>query len=210
MVGVRGVPRNPPADCPRPPFGGYLDRNFRNSSGRGVYPPLSQLPRLAQRPRAAISRRNAFSPVEAESRFTPCATLDIMNADLRRVCGYMLANGGWPLTMLTCIHCGRQMSRCRRGPLLKLFSRACYQCDRCGSRANFYRPIVTAFQRWAACPLYCNRKLALRRSVDPVERVSSNILRRLLFEFPIYHCKFCRYQFRDWRGLDPRTNPDDG
>ena len=111
---------------------------------------------------------------------------------------------------MLCMHCGHEMSRCRRGPFLKLFSRACYRCDDCGFRTNFYRPIVTAFQRSAACPLCCNRNLAVHRSVDPVERVSRNLLRRLLFGFPLYYCPFCRYQFRDWRRRDPRTYPEGG
>jgi hypothetical protein len=35
-------------------------------------------------------------------------------------------------------------------------------------------------------------------------------LRRLLglFGLPLYHCTFCRFQFRDWRKLHPnRTIP---
>jgi hypothetical protein len=33
--------------------------------------------------------------------------------------------------------------------------------------------------------------------------VSRNPCRRLLFGCPLYHCTFCRYQFRDWRRLYP-------
>jgi len=36
--------------------------------------------------------------------------------------------------------------------------------------------------------------------------MSSNPLRRLLIGSPLYHCTFCRYQFRDWRGLDPKRD----
>ena len=59
-------------------------------------------------------------------------------------------------------------------------------------------------------PVCCNRNLAVHGSVDPVERVSRNLLRRLLFGFPLYYCPFCRYQFRDWRRRDPRTYPEGG
>jgi hypothetical protein len=35
--------------------------------------------------------------------------------------------------------------------------------------------------------------------------MSQNPLRRMLglAGFPLYHCTFCRLQFRDWRGRDP-------
>jgi hypothetical protein len=46
--------------------------------------------------------------------------------------------------------------------------------------------------------------LEVRRKPDLIDRMSPNPLRRSLrlFGFPIYHCTFCRYQFRDWRKPD--------
>jgi hypothetical protein len=43
------------------------------------------------------------------------------------------------------------------------------------------------------------------RKADKVDRMSNNLLRRLLrlVGCPLYHCTFCRYQFRDWRPLNP-------
>jgi hypothetical protein len=105
--------------------------------------------------------------------------------------------------MPECIKCGRHASRRRRGILLKIFSRAAFRCDYCSATFNFYRPVLTVFQRYAQCPLCYNRDLAVRHSVDRIDRLSRNVLRHLLIGFPIYHCTFCRYQFRDWRSLDP-------
>jgi len=90
--------------------------------------------------------------------------------------------------------------------VLKLISRASFRCDKCGAKFNFYRPILTVFQRWAQCPLCSNRDLLVRRSVDKIDRLSRNPLRRLLIVCSLYHCTFCRYQFRDWRGLDPNRD----
>jgi hypothetical protein len=106
---------------------------------------------------------------------------------------------------MNCQNCGRVASRRRRSLFRKIFSRASFQCEHCGWRGDYYRPFVTAFQPWAACPLCCNMDLAARRSVDPVDKMSRNLLRNvLLVGFPVYHCSFCRYQFRDWRKLYPR------
>jgi hypothetical protein len=63
------------------------------------------------------------------------------------------------------------------------------------------------FQRWCQCPRCHNRCLAILSKADKVDRMSANVLRRMLrlFGFPLYHCTFCRYQFRDWRKLDPES-----
>jgi hypothetical protein len=105
--------------------------------------------------------------------------------------------------MPECINCGRHASRRRRGFILKLISRASFRCEHCGAKFNFYRPVLTVFERYAQCPLCANRELSVRQSVDQVDRMSGNLLRRLLIGCPLYHCTYCRYQFRDWRGLDP-------
>ena len=107
--------------------------------------------------------------------------------------------------MPSCNKCGRETSRRHRGVLLKIVSRASLRCNHCGARSNFYRPVFAIFQRWCQCPLCHNRQLAIRGKADKIDRLSPNPLRRLLVLFgcPIYHCTFCRYQFRDWRELDP-------
>ena len=109
---------------------------------------------------------------------------------------------------MACYKCGRQTSRRRRSVILKIVSRASFRCDDCGATSNFYRPIIAIFQRWCQCPLCHNRRLTVHRKADKIDRMSSNPLRRLLrlFGFPIYHCTFCRYQFRDWRKMDPRRD----
>lgn len=52
-------------------------------------------------------------------------------------------------------------------------------------------------------------RLSKHSKYDKIDRKSSSIFRRLLgmFGAPIYHCTFCRVQFRDFRGLDPDRKP---
>lgn len=108
--------------------------------------------------------------------------------------------------MPACDKCGNEISRRPRSLLVRIFSKASFHCERCGTNSNFYRPVFAIFQRWCQCPICHNRHLAVLRKADKIDRMSSNAVRRLLFllGFPIYHCTFCRYQFRDWRKLDPR------
>lgn len=86
-----------------------------------------------------------------------------------------------------------------------MFARASFRCNHCGANSNFYRPIVAAFQSGCQCPLCHNRQLMVLGKPDKIDRRSRNPLRHLLglLGFPLYHCTFCRYQFRDWRRLDP-------
>lgn len=109
--------------------------------------------------------------------------------------------------MSGCRKCGRETSRRHRGLVLKILSRASYECDYCHANTNFYRSFFALFQRWCQCPLCHNRQLTILGKVDKIDRMSSNPLRRLLrlLAFPLYHCTFCRYQFRDWRKLHPEA-----
>ena len=49
------------------------------------------------------------------------------------------------------------------------------------------------------------RRLSRRSRYDRIDRKSDSLLRRSLglFGAPIYHCTFCRLQFRDFHGLEP-------
>jgi Zn ribbon nucleic-acid-binding protein len=107
--------------------------------------------------------------------------------------------------MPECTKCGHHASRKHRNVALKLVSRASFHCDNCGNNLNFFRPVIAIFERWAQCPLCHNRDLTKLRKADKVDRVSSNLLRGALrfIGCPLYHCTFCRYQFRDWRPLAP-------
>lgn len=110
--------------------------------------------------------------------------------------------------MPVCYKCGRETSRRRRTLLRKIVSRASFHCNHCGTNSNFYRPLIAAFQFRSQCPLCHNRILVKRSKLDRVDRVSANPLRRVLglFGFPLYHCTFCRYQFRDFRPRAPEAS----
>ena len=90
--------------------------------------------------------------------------------------------------------------------ILRIFSKASFHCNHCGADSNFYRSPVAIFERWCQCPICHTHNVKVRSRVDRIDRMSPNPLRRALWLLgcPLYHCTFCRYQFRDWRGLDPQ------
>lgn len=97
--------------------------------------------------------------------------------------------------------------RRRRQLIEKLFAGAAHFCQSCGAKWYTYRSLFAAFQRYTQCPSCRNRELTRLDRIDKLDNMSRNPLRRLLTAFgcPLYHCGYCRMQFRDWRGLDPDT-----
>jgi hypothetical protein len=107
--------------------------------------------------------------------------------------------------MPNCATCGGNLSRRPRNAFRKLFWNAAFRCDDCGARWYYDRSFLAAFRVYSHCPVCQTSQLTVMESPDPVDRVSSNPLRAMLrmFGFPLDHCTFCRFQFRDWRRLDP-------
>jgi hypothetical protein len=66
-------------------------------------------------------------------------------------------------------------------------------------------PVFFIFQKYAECPLCQTRAISKLSKKDRVDPTTLNPLRRMLalFGAPLYHCTFCRVQFRDWRKADP-------
>lgn len=90
---------------------------------------------------------------------------------------------------------------------MKIFSRASFRCNGCGAVTHFYRPFFALFQRWSQCPICHNRRLSVLAKPDRIDRRSLNPFRRflVLLRSPLYHCTFCRFQFRDWRKPYPHA-----
>ena len=118
--------------------------------------------------------------------------------------------------MESCIGCGHRASRKRRGIFRKVVCRAAYECDHCGLNWHDFRPLFAIFQSCCLCPRCHNPDLTKLASRDKLDRMSPNPLRFLLglFGAPLYHCTFCRMQFRDWRAtmktLDAIARRSDG
>ena len=113
--------------------------------------------------------------------------------------------------MPECPHCGSPTSRVARGLFRKLVSRADFRCVSCNRIVSLRQPYLSIFQRYCECPKCGTRSLNRIFSRDRVDKMSRNPLRRLLalIGAPLYHCIYCRYQFRDWRKRvsDERVTP---
>ncbi len=103
--------------------------------------------------------------------------------------------------MPRCTHCGEPTLRKRRNVLQKVVSRAVYHCDKCGSDMAARRSFFTIFHRFCECPRCGTQDVSKLAARDRIDQMSPNPLRRILVLLgcPIYHCTFCRLQFRDWR-----------
>ncbi len=93
----------------------------------------------------------------------------------------------------------------------KLVSRADYRCTSCRRTICIRRPYLSIFQRYCECPRCGTRTLSRIFSRDRVDKMTRNPIRWMLalVGAPLYHCIYCRYQFRDWRKResDDRVNP---
>lgn len=107
--------------------------------------------------------------------------------------------------MQGCFKCGHRAIRRRRGFWEKVLRESCYHCDNCGTDWKEYRSFIAIFQRYVHCPRCYTYDLTKLSRRDKIDRMSSNPLRFLLLLVgaPLYHCTFCRMQFRDWRSLNP-------
>ena len=114
--------------------------------------------------------------------------------------------------MPVCLKCGHPIVRKRRNPVQRVVDRAVYLCENCGGKFYIRRSLFSLFRRYAECPECGIRDLTKLASRDGVDRMTRNPLRRLLriFGAPLYHCTFCRFQFRDWRGRAPTAKTASG
>ena len=103
--------------------------------------------------------------------------------------------------MIDCPVCGGKFARIPRGAFGKIFDRAVYKCRACGETRHRRRVFLAVFHRYCECPKCGNRDLNRLSGKDRIDAVTKNPLRRVLklLGCPLYHCTFCRFQFRDWR-----------
>jgi predicted RNA-binding Zn-ribbon protein involved in translation (DUF1610 family) len=104
--------------------------------------------------------------------------------------------------MLACPECDSVGKRRPRTLFERVFNRAKLKCPRCGDVWYWRRYF---FQKYTRCPECGTARLSRRSRYDRIDRKSDSLLRRSLglFGAPIYHCTFCRLQFRDFHGLEP-------
>ena len=104
--------------------------------------------------------------------------------------------------MFTCPVCSGAGKRRPRTFFERILNRAKIRCGSCGS-IWYWRRIL--FQRYTRCPDCGTARLSKLSKYDQIDRKNKSFLRRSLaiFGAPIYHCTFCRLQFRDCRHLDP-------
>lgn len=107
--------------------------------------------------------------------------------------------------MPVCTECGRDAMRIQRTSLQKIVDRAIFKCSHCGAKISVRRSFFLLFRKYAECPRCGTVDLMKRKQADRIDSMTANPLRRLLVLVgaPLYHCTFCRLQFRDWRSLSP-------
>lgn len=103
--------------------------------------------------------------------------------------------------MPACYICGGPISRTPRNTFGRIVDRAVYKCEDCGLKVHRRRALFALFRPYCECPKCGTRELNRLASRDHVDGITRNPFRRLLrlLGFPLYHCTFCRFQFRDWR-----------
>ena len=103
--------------------------------------------------------------------------------------------------MIVCPQCNGPGRRRPRTFLERFLNRAKLECSRCGI-TWYWRRVL--FQNHATCPECGTLRLSKRKKYDRIDRISSSLTRKMLslLGAPIYHCTFCRFQFRDYRSLD--------
>lgn len=97
----------------------------------------------------------------------------------------------------------------QRTALQRLVYRAVYRCEECNHRTARPRSFVSVLNRYVECPRCGNQDLTRLAQKDRIDSTSPNPLRRMLklLGCPLYHCTFCRMQFRDWRDRSPEARP---
>lgn len=108
--------------------------------------------------------------------------------------------------MFTCPECGSGGKRRPRSLFERVTNRAKLFCPNCDT-VWYWRRVL--FQKHVQCPDCGTTRLTKRSTWDRIDRKSDSLIRRalILFGAPIYHCTFCRLQFRDYHHPEPaRSN----
>ena len=109
-----------------------------------------------------------------------------------------------------CPHCNGRLDRVHRNLLERLVCRRVMACARCRRRFREWRiPLdaeaVFLSSRYTCCIQCGNPQVRRLPKRDGIDRMSSHPLSLLmgLAMSPIYHCRLCRLQYRDWRQVTP-------
>jgi len=104
--------------------------------------------------------------------------------------------------MRVCETCGGNLRRVPRAGLWdRIRYAAMYRCVECGRRAVATVGWSEIFSLTARCPRCGTYDLAQNSERDRVDQLHKNpfSLLQALFGAPLYHCRYCRLQFYDFR-----------
>ena len=111
-----------------------------------------------------------------------------------------------------CPKCSFPLDRQRRSLPQRLLFRRLFVCRACGTQLRAWRIPLEGTVRFVASPhtrcISCGnarvRHLATRDRIDHMSAHPFSLIAALV-RAPIYHCNACRYQYHDWRGVNPET-----
>jgi uncharacterized Zn finger protein len=103
--------------------------------------------------------------------------------------------------MLRCANCGGSLRRIHRTFWQRFKYQAYYRCKDCGAEEPHHRIYPYRYGEYARCPRCGTFRVTRLQERDRIDRFHSSLANFLarVRGGSIYHCKFCRLQFYDFR-----------
>ena len=117
---------------------------------------------------------------------------------------------------MKCVQCGQRLRRVHRTFFERFSYMAVYECRRCKREEFAPRRFRYHFGPSCRCPLCGSYRVVRLKQPDKIDRMHGgflNFLEHVAGKGRLFHCRWCRLQFYDRRGLGtqadagPRADP---
>ena len=105
---------------------------------------------------------------------------------------------------MKCVQCGQRLRRVHRTFFERFSYMAVYECRTCKREEYAPRRFRFHFGPSCRCPLCGTYRVVRLKQPDKIDRMHGgflNFLERLAGKGRLFHCRWCRLQFYDRRGL---------